>query len=247
VVAAALVVIVMYTRDLQGARNELNSLNAELERRVSERTLDLTVARDRATALLSEVNHRIANSLALVSSLVGLQSKALKDDVAKAALGETQDRIFAISLVHRRLYSSSAVGEVELDDYLSGLLEHLKTSLKSEAEGVTIVSEIAPLSLPTDSSINLGVVLTEWVTNAFKYAYPGGAGEVRVFVREAGDGQVEMVVEDDGVGRVEGAPANGTGLGTRIVTAMSASMQGKVEYRQRSPGMSAHLRFPRKA
>lgn len=247
VVAGAILVILRYTAELREARDEVTALNTDLETRVSERTLDLVVARDRATALLSEVNHRIANSLALVSSLVGLQAKAVKDDVAKGALAETQDRIFAVSLVHKRLYSSGAVGMVELQDYLSGLLEHLKTSLRGEGQGVNLTYSIAAISLRTDASINLGVVVTEWVTNAFKYAYPDGAGEVRVRLNETSDGMIELVVEDDGIGKAESAPAKGTGLGTRIVTAMAASMQAKIEYRQRNPGIAAHLTFPQKS
>lgn len=247
VVGGTMWVIVRYTDDLRMARDEVNALNADLEKRVSDRTLDLVVARDRATALLSEVNHRIANSLALVSSLVGLQTKAITDEGAKRALAETQDRIFAISLVHRRLYGSNTVGVVQLDDYLAGLLEHLKTSLRSEGQGVNLVYDVPAVPLATDASINLGVVVTEWVTNAFKYAYPDGTGEVRVRITEQPDDRLELVVEDDGVGRIEGAPAKGTGLGTRIVTAMAASMQAKIEYRARGRGMSAHLTFPRKS
>src|SRR3569623_930222 len=199
------------------------------ERRVDERTADLKTARDRAQVLLSEVNHRVANSLALVSSLVSLQGKAVKDEVAKSALAETQDRIFAVSLVHKRLYSAIDVRQVTLDEYLTGLLEHLKSSLRSEGQGVTLNYELEPLQLPTDASVNLGVVVTEWVTNAFKYAYPNGAGEIRVKVRALADEQVELLVEDDGVGRAEGAPAKGTGLGTRIVTAMAASLGATIE------------------
>lgn len=247
VVAGTIWVIVRYTEDLRAARDEVRALNADLEQRVSDRTLDLVVARDRATALLSEVNHRIANSLALVSSLVGLQTKAITDDAAKQALAETQDRIFAISLVHRRLYGSNTVGVVQLDDYLSGLLEHLKTSLRSEGQGVNLVYEVPAVPLATDASINLGVVVTEWVTNAFKYAYPDGVGEVRVKIAELPGDTLELTVEDDGVGRTEGAPAKGTGLGTRIVTAMAASMKAKIDYRARERGMSAHLSFPRKS
>jgi two-component sensor histidine kinase len=247
VVAGATLVIVRYTFELRDARDEVTALNADLERRVSDRTLDLVVARDRATALLSEVNHRIANSLTLVSSLVGLQSKAVKDDIAKQALAETRDRIFAISLVHKRLYGSTTVGVVQLDDYLSGLLEHLKTSVRSEGQGVNLIYDIPAVPLATDASINLGVVLTEWVTNAFKYAYPEGRGDVRVTVREIPDGKLELVVEDDGVGRAEGAPAKGTGLGTKIVTAMATSMRATIEYEARQPGTSAHLIFPAKS
>ena len=247
VVAGATWVILRYTFELRDARDEVTALNSDLEKRVSDRTLDLVVARDRATALLSEVNHRIANSLTLVSSLVGLQSKAVKDDIARQALAETQDRIFAISLVHKRLYGSTAVGVVQLDDYLSGLLEHLKTSLRSGGQGVNLVYDIPALPLATDASINLGVVVTEWVTNAFKYAYPDGRGEVRVTVRQLPEDILELLVEDDGVGRAEGAPAKGTGLGTKIVTAMATSMRATIDYEARRKGTSARLIFPAKS
>jgi two-component sensor histidine kinase len=193
--------------------------------------------------LLSEVNHRIANSLALVSSLVSLQSKSLGDEAARKALAETQDRIFAISLVHRRLYSSNTIGVVTLDEYLKGLLDHLQTSLRSEGQGATVSYELSPVQLTTDASVNLGVIVTEWVTNAFKYAYPDGSGEIRVRVAPLEDGKVELVVEDDGVGRAEGAPAKGTGLGSRIVTAMAASLGGTITYRARDPGTEARLVF----
>jgi two-component sensor histidine kinase len=243
VVAGAALVLMRYTRELRRARDAVTELNAGLERRVEERTQDLVVARDHATALLSEVNHRIANSLALVSSLVGLQSKAMQDDGARQALAETQDRIVAISMVHRRLYGAGTVGEVQLEDYLSGLLDHLRSSLRGEG-GVTLSYAIAPLVLPTDKSVNLGVVVTEWVTNAFKYAYPDGQGEVRVVVTPLPDDMVQLTVEDDGVGRVDGAPAKGTGLGTRIVGAMATSLGATVDFEQRPVGTAATLRFP---
>jgi len=193
--------------------------------------------------LLREVNHRVANSLALISSLVSLQSKALGDEAAKKALSEMQERIFAISLVHRRLYGARDARAVQLDDYLTGLLDHLKTSLRGEGQGIILSYEIEPIELPTDASVNLGVVVTEWITNGFKYAYPGGSGEIRVRVRRLADGQVELTVSDDGVGRVEDAPAKGTGLGSRIVTAMAASLAGKVEYLSPGSGMTAKLTF----
>ncbi len=247
VVLGASMVLVRYTRELRSARDEVGALNAELERRVADRTQDLVAARDRATALLSEVNHRIANSLTLVSSLVGLQSKAVSDVTAKGALAEAQDRIFAVSLVHKRLYSAGTVGVVQLDDYLSGLLDHLRSSLRGTGHDVTLSYAIEPLTLATDMSINLGVVVTEWVTNAYKYAYPDEAGEVRVSVKAQEGGMVRLRVEDDGVGRVDGAPAQGTGLGTRIVSAMAANMHAEITYEQRAPGTAAILIFPQKS
>ena len=90
--------------------------------------------------------------------------------------------------------------------------------------------------------MNLGIIAAEWVINAFKYAYPGRAGEVRVRLREPGVGRAELTVEDDGVGRAEG-PAQGTGLGSRIVKAMAATMGADVTYTAGNPGTLARLSF----
>ncbi len=250
VIGGAVFGVARYTRQLRATRDEVNALNSALEQRVASRTADLAQARDRAEVLLSEVNHRVANSLALVSSLINLQSKALNDRAAKDALAETQDRILAISLVHRRLYGSTDVRSVELDEYLTGLLDHLRNSMRSQGHGMTLLHEVEPIELETDASVNLGVVVTELVTNAFKYAYPDGIGEIRVRLRKLPDEKAELVVEDDGVGRVDGAPAKGSGVGTRIVNAMCETLGTKIHYRQRLPGTAAHLVFsskPRRA
>lgn len=246
VVGSAAVGIVRYTKELRRTRDQVNALNSDLERRVAIRTADLAQARDRAEVLLSEVNHRVANSLALVSSLVNLQSKALADQAAKDALAETQERIVAISLVHRRLYGSSDVRSVALNEYLSVLLDHLRTSLRGGGHGVTLSFDIQPVMLETDASINLGVVVTELVTNAFKYAYPNGVGEIRVHLKKLPDEQAELVVQDDGVGRQPGAPPKGTGVGSRIVNAMCASLGAQIDYRSLRPGTAAHLVFSSK-
>ena len=250
VVGGAALEVARYTKQLRATRDQVNALNAELEQRVATRTADLAQARDRAEVLLSEVNHRVANSLTLVSSLVHLQARALEDRAAKDALAETQHRIQAISLVHRRLYGSSDVRSVALDEYLTGLLDHLRDSMRSQDRGMTLLHEVEPIELETDASVNLGVVVTELVTNAFKYAYPDGVGEIRVKLRKLPDEKAELVVEDDGIGRAEGAPAKGSGVGTRIINAMCETLGTKIHYRQRPPGTAAHLVFsskPRRA
>ncbi len=250
VIGGAAFGVARYTKELRATRDQVNALNGALEQRVATRTADLAQARDRAEVLLSEVNHRVANSLALVSSLVNLQSRALEDRAAKDALAETQDRIFAISLVHRRLYGSTDVRSVSLDEYLTGLLDHLGDSMRSQGRGMTLSHEVESIELETDASVNLGVVVTELVTNAFKYAYPDRVGEIRVRLRKLPNEQAELIVEDDGIGRADGAPAKGSGVGTRIVNAMCETLGTKIHYRQRLPGTAAHLVFsskPRRA
>jgi two-component sensor histidine kinase len=244
VVAGVLITMMRYAREIIQARDEVQKLNVTLEDRVNQRTADLTRARDRAEVLLAEVNHRVANSLSLVASLVTLQSRAVSDQSAKDALAETEARIYAIASVHKRLYTSGDVHSVALDEYLASVLDHLADSLREKGSGAKLVYEIEPLKLQTDTSVNLGVVATELVTNAFKYAYPDRSGEVRVKLKSTPDKRVELLVEDDGVGRNGRGTVKGTGLGTRIVNAMAGTMKAEIEYLERKPGTAARLTFP---
>jgi two-component sensor histidine kinase len=242
VVGGATFTVFRYAWEVARARNELNALNLTLEDRVVRRTAQLVEARDRAELLVAEVNHRVANSLSLVASLVRLQSNLITDPTSKDALKETEARILAVASVHKRLYSSDDARFVDLQEYLSSVLDSVEDSMRGQGHGATLRYELEPFKLKTDSSINLGVIVTEWVTNAFKYAYPDKPGEVRVRLRRLAADRAELSVEDDGVGRVEG-PAKGTGLGTRIVNAMARSIGGNVEYIAAGNGTVARLAF----
>ncbi len=243
-VGGVTVTIFRYAREIMQTRDQVQVLNATLEHRVKDRTADLVAARDKAELLLAEVNHRVANSLSMVAALVRLQSNAMNEPVAKEALKETQARIDAIASVHKRLYSSGDARFVELDEYLSGLLSNVETSMRNEGHGASLRYDLEPLKLKPDSSVNLGVIVTEWVTNAFKYAYPDRTGEVRVRLKRLADGRAELVVEDDGVGRSPDGVAKGSGLGTRIVSAMARTIGAEVDYIARCPGTGARLAFP---
>ncbi len=204
---------------------------------------DLRASNARLEALLGEVNHRVANSLQLVSAMVRLQASALVDPTARAALDDTQRRIGAIAQVHRRLYSANDVESVDMRDYLGSLIEELTETLSCDSapHAMRLVAE--PIRLPTDKAVSLGVIVTELVTNACKYAYPTGAGgEIRVMLRREGDDVFLLAVEDDGCGMPAEAAPKGTGLGTKLIRAMAQSLQAVVEYEPRDPGVRATLR-----
>jgi two-component sensor histidine kinase len=222
-------------------RQALAKHRLEEDKRAAER--QVRIARDRAEALVREVNHRVANSLALVAALIGLQLRASNDPAICDALIETQSRINAVGLVHKRLYSSGEVGVVDLDEYLSGLLEQLAQSMKGQGFHGDLVYDIEPALLRTDSSINLGVIVTEWVTNAYKYAYPGGAGQVRVSLKRQDETRLRLTVMDDGVGFDASDEPKGTGLGTRIVASMAKAMDAVIERRDRRPGAEVSIEF----
>ncbi len=240
----------LYTQD-DAAQREVSLLNSGLEERVRQRTEDLAHvneqlrgARDRAESLLAEVNHRVANSLTMVSTLVKMQANFVTDKAAKNALAETRDRIYAVSLVHRKLYTTGDVRFVSLDDYLAGLLANIQTSILNDRLEIRISSDIAAIKMPIDLSISLGVVLNEWVSNALKYAYPDGKGEIRIELKVVGDNKGQLTVSDDGVGYDTKTKPQGTGFGTKIVGAMAISLAAEIAYRDGDPGTIATLTFP---
>jgi two-component sensor histidine kinase len=247
VVTGVIITIYRYTREVAQTRDEVQSLNATLESRVADRTSELVKARDKAEVLLAEVNHRVANSLAMVSALVNLQSRALDDKVAQDALKETRARIDAIASVHKRLYSSGDARFVDFDAYLSNILDNIATTMQGEGHRVSLRYDLAALRLEPDTSVNLGVIVTELVTNAFKYAYPDRTGEVRIQLKRLSTSNAELLVEDDGVGRDTQSPPKGTGLGTRIVNAMARTIGTEVQYFVRHPGCGARLAFAYRA
>ena len=211
---------VKLTRERDAAAEALVATNERLEAIVA-----------RQTVLLREVNHRVANSLQLVSSLVHMQANAVADEASRSALRDTQARIGAIMQVHKRLYTSEDVEQVDIAEYLRGLVDELGQSL-SAGGCRPILLEADPVKLSTDKAVALGVVVAELITNACKYAYADKAfGEVRVRFTTNGEGVAELAVEDDGVGLpAEGLKAKGTGLGQTVIAAMGRSLGSTVAF-----------------
>jgi two-component sensor histidine kinase len=159
-----------------------------------------------------------------------------------AAYASIRDRIRAVSLVHEKLYSLESGKSVELGAYARELAAQLSESY-GMAEG-GIVLEAAPEVLSADLCIDLGIIMTELVSNAYKYAIePGGGGEIRIRIARSASG-LELVVEDDGPGFPVGFAFEGTPtLGFRLVTSLVKKRGASIGLRK-GRGAAVTVRFP---
>jgi two-component sensor histidine kinase len=225
----------------QAISSALAQENLRREKENAER--QMREAKERAETLLGEVNHRVANSLALVAGLARLQASTVADENSKSVLREMQIRIQAIAGIHRRLYTSQDVRFVEMDAYISGLARDLSAAINSSGHRIHVVIE-SDISITTDKAVSVGVVITELITNALKYAYPDDAdGEIRVRLSRKDGGRLLLSVEDDGVGWAGVGPAKGTGIGSRVINAMAANLQSAVSYDQVHKGTRVTMEF----
>ena len=222
-----------FSQALARRRLELQKAEAEEALRRSNERLQL---------LLREVNHRVANSLQIVSTMVGMQSRILTNREARDALGDTQRRIDAIAQVHRRLYSSDDVQSVAMDEYLAVLVSELEETWSTDQAPRTIRLSAERLDLDAEKALSLGVIVNELVSNACKYAYDDGSpGEVRVDFRRSGEPHFVLSVEDDGRGLQALEHTKGTGLGNKLIGAMAKSLSSKIDYDPAHRGLRASL------
>ena len=211
---------------------QVRILNRELGRTLAEKDA-LLAQKD---VLMKEVNHRVQNSLQLVASFLRLQAKTAGGAVAEQ-LAEAQARLAAVALVHRRLYRDDQVESVDLSRYIDELIADMRTSLGTEW-GRHIRLDLAPILVPTDRAVNIGLILTELVINATKYAYSGGPGPVTIALEQHG-ARLRLIVADDGRGK-----GDCEGFGSRMMSAMVQRLDGTIEYGDNGPGLRAIMTAP---
>lgn len=220
---------------LQGAAN---ILGMAIERQRHERSLK--VALDRQRLLVNEINHRVKNSLSIVSSMLSLQSHASGDGNVKRLLGEASSRIATIARAHERLYQTNEVEELDI----AGYIKVVCADLPSIAGSSVRVEAPAGIKLSTGRAVSLALIVVELTTNALKYAYPDGAGTVRVKLAKEGDNLV-VSVGDDGPGLPDGfSPEQSKGLGMRIIAALASQLDAKLMVRRPKKGTLFELHVP---
>lgn len=214
------------------AEKDLRELTAGLEKRVAARTTELEAANARLEGLVAErdmlmveVNHRAKNSLAVAASLLHIQGGRQPDPLVKALFREAQDHLGAMARLHDLLSRSENAQRVDLATYVAALCEELR-SLTGDGSRIRLhAAATDDIPIAPDTAFPLGIVLTELITNAVKYAYPEpSSGVIRVMATRIANA-VQLIVEDDGIGM--STPRNGS-LGYGLVRALVRQIKGEI-------------------
>jgi two-component sensor histidine kinase len=194
--------------------------------------------------LLREVNHRVKNSLQVVSSMLQLQASAVGDQNLSERLNEAASRVNAIGRAYERLAYTADYENIDLIEYLRQIISDLEPTVapcKIEFDAPQAIRFAA------DRAILIGLIINELVSNAGKYAYPdrtGGLIWVRVRLQTESE-TIAISVRDEGVGLPPGFdPATSKRLGTRLVNALSTQLGGEIKRQPASTGADFTLHIP---
>ncbi|WP_420393831.1 sensor histidine kinase [Acuticoccus sp.] len=209
--------------------------------RQAVKELELRVAMRRQEILHREVDHRVKNSLQAVASFVRLQATRAEAEPTREALEAVGRRVSSVALLHQELYSVGVEHEIPLDRYMAKVGALFAASAP---EGVHVVVAFDPVAVTSEQATALAAIANEFVTNAFKHAFPDGrAGEVTLHGVMDPDGSVRVTMADDGVGFAHLAPPERRGIGLRIVEASAVQMGATLEMRGDGPGTQLTLTF----
>ena len=233
-------------RLLQHQKKEIRDKNHVLEGLLTEKEDLLTHKRtllEEKEWLLREVHHRVKNNLQVVMSLLNSQAACLQDDNALSAIRESQQRVYAISLIHQNLYKSDNIARIEMPAYVREVVEYLIDSFEA-GDHVRYRAAVVPVGIDLAVAVPLGLIINEAVTNSLKYAFPGGRpGLIAVTLAAADDEHFLLTVTDNGVGVAQDFDFSGCRtLGMILMKGLSRQLKGTFEV-ERTNGLTIRVLF----
>jgi two-component sensor histidine kinase len=194
--------------------------------------------------LVREIHHRVKNNLQLVMSLLNLHARRIRDPRAELAFAEARSRINALATLHRRLYESESLQEIDLKWFLEDLCAELRRGGLSRGRQVELIANSPSEVIGPEIAVPLGLLVTEAITNAYKHAFnEGTGGHIHVDVQRPSDTTLELAVRDDGSGFDSASGEDSTGLGRSLIEAFVRQLRGELQITG-DAGTSLIVRFP---
>jgi two-component sensor histidine kinase/tetratricopeptide (TPR) repeat protein len=214
----AIIVLLLYNqyRSKQRRNKEISKKNEKLEQLVNEKEW-----------LLKEIHHRVKNNLQTVVSLLESQSSYLEKD-ALQAVQSSQHRVYAMSLIHQKLYQENNMASINMSVYLPELVEYLADSFAIR-QRIRFLLDIARINVDVSQAVPIGLILNEAITNSIKYAFPHeGPNEIRISMHYLDDKQVQLRIADNGIGIPAGSRDTKNGsLGIKLMNGLTEDIGGR--------------------
>jgi two-component sensor histidine kinase len=236
--------------NFSGAPTEIRELNDTLmtmAARIKAREAELNESVSQKQMMLREIHHRVKNNLQTVTSLLNLYARIPRGEAIKQAFADVQTRINTLALVHRHLYESQDLREIDLAAFMSNLVRLIQDGSGVPTRRVRLKVDIPSITLSGDRAVPLALLTTEILTNAFKHAFPDHrSGNIRVQMRADEDGRAVLTIADDGVGTAaDAASMIGSAMGTmgqNLIRAFTRQLGGKLTA-SGPPGTTITLEF----
>jgi chemotaxis protein methyltransferase CheR len=232
-------------RDESGSgRMVLVAIKDITERRAAEQEKQLLLEHteellEQQKTLLREMRHRIANSLQIIASILLLKAGAVSSEETKSELRAAHQRVMSVAAVQGHLQASDGIEQIEMGPYLAKLSSGLASSMVDPRQNIDITVTSDRGVLPTSHAVSIGLIVTELIINAVKYAFPEGRSSDRIRVTfEMAKSDWKLTVADNGTGRrQETESGTSTGLGTALVAALAKQLKAQVSETSSSEGL----------
>jgi len=229
-------------RNADGRIHHFEGMIADITDLVRSKT-DLQIALQEREILLKEIHHRVKNNMQLISSLLNLQARHLKDSQAIEAFKDSQRRIRSMSLIHEKLYQSKSLSRIDFGNYIRNLTNTLIGSQVKHPGQILIRTNAEEINFDLKTAIPLGLIINELVSNALKHAFPDDRrGEIVIELRRIAENFL-LSVRDDGIGFPKDIKIDQTEhLGLQLVNLLTQQLDGRLELIP-SPGTEFRIHF----
>ncbi len=191
--------------------------------------------------LLREMEHRVANSLQIIASILLLKARSVTSEETRQHLKDAHQRVLSVAEVQRHLHTEAGLEEIDVVSYLSKLCSSLASSMVGDVQPIAVNVTAQGGRIDSQKAVSLGLIVTELVLNAIKYAFPMEKAKALIQVTyETDGGDWKLTVSDNGAGKPATIVAN-AGLGTAIVEALVKQLEAKIEVISDSNGTSVSV------
>ena len=196
--------------------------------------------------LLQEVHHRVKNNLQVMSSLIKLQARYIKDEKMLDLMKETGGRLQSMAIVHTKLYNSGNYEFINFGEYVKNLIESFQNTYGYKLRNIKFETDINDIIINIDTAIPGGLIINELISNSIKYAFPGdAAGTIAISLHRVDGGKLNLVVKDNGTGVDDGIDlSKADSLGIQLVTLLTRQMNGTLDIKSsKGNGTSFDITF----